>query len=84
MSTDTLVADLVAVLHEITEGRLTELVDPDAPNSIRRLGLDSVTTLAYLVAVEDAFGIEWDDDLPESVLASFHEMAHYIAGDLGT
>lgn len=83
MSTDALVADLVAVLHEITEGRLTELVDPLAPNSIRRLGLDSVTTLAYLVAVEDAFGIEWDDDLPDSVLASFDDMAQYIAGELG-
>jgi acyl carrier protein len=39
--------------------------------------------LQFLVAVEDEFGIEWADDVPQATLASFSEMADYIAGSLG-
>jgi acyl carrier protein len=74
---------LVAVLHTVTDDRLVGLVDVTVENSLRRLGLDSVTTLAFLVAVEDSFGIEWSDDLPDDVLASFDAMARYIVAELG-
>lgn len=76
-----IVGRLVGLLSEVTEERLGT-VDPYGPDSVRRLGLDSVTTLSFLVAVEDAFGIEWDDDLPDDVLASFEAMARHLVGAL--
>ncbi|HEX2027002.1 MAG TPA: phosphopantetheine-binding protein [Nitriliruptorales bacterium] len=80
---DAITSELVAVLHRVTDGRLADLLDVEAENSLRRLGLDSVTTLAYLVAIEDAFGFEWSDDLSDDVLASFDAMARYIDAELG-
>jgi acyl carrier protein len=65
-------------------GREVELpAPPDAadtgPGSISRLGLSSAGLLAVLVAVEDEFGFEWDDDVPPEVFGSFDEMAAHIA-----
>jgi acyl carrier protein len=57
-------------------------VTPDpvstGPDSIRNLGLNSLRMLNFLVTIEDMFGIEWEDDLPEEVLGSFELMAGYI------
>jgi acyl carrier protein len=46
--------------------------------SIRRLGVDSVAMLAFMVAVEDVFGFEWEDDLAPETLASFGALADYV------
>ncbi len=56
-------------------------VDPEdtGPDSIRRLGLSSGQLLAFLVSVEDAFGLAWDDDLDPAILASFETMAAHLA-----
>lgn len=70
---------LMKVITEITEGEVVPDPADIGPDSIRRLGLDSLRTLNFLVMVEDMFGIEWDDDLPEQVLGGFEAMAGYIA-----
>lgn len=55
----------------------------EGEDSLRRLGMDSVKMLSFLVAVEDEFGIEWSDDIPPAVLASFEHMASHIVRELG-
>jgi acyl carrier protein len=74
-----IVAALMELVSEITEGEVRPDPGYTGPDSIRRLGLNSLLTLNFLVTVEDTYGIEWDDDLPEEVLASFELMAGYIA-----
>ena len=37
-----------------------------------------MTTLSFLVAVEDTLGIEWDDDVSSDVLSGFADMAGYV------
>ena len=69
---------LVKVLEQSTEGRVFVSRDEAVTKSLRELGLDSVALLSFLVAVENEFGIEWDDDLPEETLASLGNMASYI------
>ena len=74
---------LVGVLEQATDGAFVADPDDTGADSIRKLGLNSVSMLAFLVAVEDEFGIEWDDDIAEPVLSSFDAMARHIADELG-
>ena len=76
------VGRLIELLEEATDGAVRVPAGAHGPDSIRRLAITSVTMLDFLVAVEDAFGIEWDDDLDPAVLASFDAMAQYILEEL--
>jgi hypothetical protein len=76
-----IVRRLVDVLEQATEGAVTVDAGDAGPNSIRRLGLNSVSMLAFLVAVEDEFGIEWDEEIDETMLSSFEAMARHIVAE---
>jgi len=87
MSAPAVQADVVQRLVGLARRSVEQ--DPGQPlphegeDSIRRLGMDSVKMLSFLVAVEDEFGIEWSDDIPSAVLASFEHMAAHIVRELG-
>lgn len=71
-------ARLVELMEEAAEHAITiDRADLGA-GSIRKLGIDSKTMLAFMVAVEDAFGFEWDDDIDPDTLASFADLAAYL------
>jgi acyl carrier protein len=74
------VARLIELIQEATDGAV-RVEDAHGADSIRRLGLTSVTMLDFLVAVEDAYAIEWDDELDPAVLASFDAMAAHIVAE---
>jgi acyl carrier protein len=74
---------LLALVEVSTNGRMTASRADLGTDSIRRLGLDSLGMLTFLVAVEDEFGIEWDDDVPPEVTASFEGVAAHVAKELG-
>jgi acyl carrier protein len=82
-SIDDLIARLFALVERSTNGRVVPSRDHLGPDSIRRLGLDSLGMLTFLVAVEDEFGIAWDDDVPADVTASFESMAAHVAREIG-
>jgi acyl carrier protein len=73
-----IIADLMRVVTDITEGEVRPDPQDTGADSIRNLGLNSLRMLNFLVTVEDMFGIEWEDDLPDEVLGSFARMAAYI------
>lgn len=65
------------VLSEVSRGKITvSRAQSDAP--LKDLGMDSVTLLSFLVAVEDLVGIEWPADIPKSTFASIASIADYI------
>lgn len=74
--------------HSTILHRLCRLFDEVCGRSIApdrglaEQGLDSVALLNVLVAIEDAFGIEWDDDVPEPALSSISAMAQHISSEL--
>jgi acyl carrier protein len=72
---------LMRIVEEVTEGEIKPPREQAGEGSIRALGLNSVTMLNLLVAVEDEFGIEWDDDLEEGVLDSFDAMAAHLLAE---
>jgi acyl carrier protein len=73
----TVKAKLVACLNEVNEGRLTvTLADADKP--LRELGVDSVALLAFLVAIEDTFAMEWSEDVAREVFTSIDSIAQYV------
>jgi acyl carrier protein len=74
-----IVANLMKIITDLTEGEVIPDPQQTGPDSIRNVGLNSLRMLNFLVTVEDVFGIEWDDELPEEVLGSFELMARYIA-----
>ncbi|CAH0244567.1 phosphopantetheine-binding protein [Rhodococcoides fascians] len=78
MDTGKTISKLQDLLKTATQGDVTPTNSDVGTDSIRRLGINSVTMLSFLVAVEDAFGIEWDDEVPEDVLNGFTSMAEYI------
>ena len=71
------------LLVEASEGDVTPPVDTSGADSIRRLGLTSVRLMAFLVAVEDEFGFEWDEDLDPAVISGFEAMAAYVESRTG-
>jgi acyl carrier protein len=74
---------LMELLEQNSNGQILVPRGEAGPDSIRRTGIDSVGLLAFLVAVEDEFGIEWGDDVPTTTLNSFAAMAAYIEKELG-
>lgn len=80
---DDVIDRLINLLEQCTEGRVVVLRNEVDFRSFRQLGLDSVTMLSFLVAVEDEFGIEWKDDVTEDTLESVGSMASYIAEEVG-
>jgi hypothetical protein len=74
----TTLSTLLRLVVEVTAGEAVPDPSDVGPDSIRRLGLNSVTTLSFLVAVEDAFGMEWDDDVSSDVLGGFAAMAAHV------
>lgn len=74
---------LMELLEHTSKGQIIVPRGEAGPDSIRRTGIDSVGLLAFLVAVEDEFGIEWADDVPPTTLNSFAAMAAYIEKELG-
>jgi acyl carrier protein len=74
----TIVEQLVAIAHRVTDGRVPLDVETGGPGSVRRLGLDSLAMLEFLVGIEDEFGLDWDDDVPPDTLASFFSIADHI------
>jgi len=77
-ATDDVISTLMRLVVEVSGGDVVPNPGDTGPDSIRRLGLNSVTTLSFLVAVEDTLGIEWDDDVSSDVLGGFAEMAEYV------
>jgi acyl carrier protein len=82
-SSNYLLSRLIGLVENTTNGRIVVFPDQVGPDSIRRLGLDSLAMHTFLIAVEDEFGIEWQDDVPKEVMTSFEAMAAFIAQELG-
>jgi acyl carrier protein len=47
--------------------------------SLREQGLSSAALVSLLVAMEDAFGFEWDDGVQPEVLRSISSLADHVA-----
>ncbi|MFF1781852.1 phosphopantetheine-binding protein [Streptomyces virginiae] len=47
--------------------------------SLREAGVSSTALVNLLVAMEDAFGFEWDDDVRPEVLRSIGSLADHVA-----
>ncbi len=75
-------AKLVACLNEVNEGRFT-VAPSDVDKPLRELGVDSVALLAFLVAVEDTFAMEWSEDVPRAVFTSISSIAQYLDEHVG-
>lgn len=46
--------------------------------SLRKAGVSSNALVSLLVAMEDAFGFEWDDDVRPEVLRSIDSLADHV------
>jgi acyl carrier protein len=77
------VVRLMELLEKTSNGQIIVPREEIGPDSIRRTGIDSVGLLVFLIAVEDEYGIEWNDDVPATILHSFAAMAAYIEKELG-
>jgi acyl carrier protein len=83
-STDTdVIPRLMALVEDASGGDIRPERGDTGPGSLRRLGISSLTMLEFLVAIEDEFGIEWDDDVDQSVFDSFGSIATHIGEELG-
>lgn len=47
--------------------------------SLRKAGMSSNALVGLLVAMEDAFGFEWDDDVQPEALRSIESLADHVA-----
>lgn len=69
---------LVALLEKTMGDSLTGPIEYVGPGSVRQLGLTSVKLLEVLIEIDNEFGVVWDDDVDEAVIASIDEMARHI------
>lgn len=82
-ATTPVVIRLMELLERTSNGQISVPRGETGSDSIRRTGIDSVGLLIFLIAVEDEYGIEWDDDVPATILHSFAAMAAYIEKEIG-
>ncbi len=72
-----LVDTLCGLVNRVSEGKLT-VTAGDSAIPLRKQGMDSIILLAFLVAIEDAFMMEWSPDVPQTVFASLDSIADYL------
>ena len=68
---------LDTLLADVTEGAVPADASLQA-KPLNERGVDSVTMLRFLVAIEDALGIEWSTDTPREVFRSIQSVAAYL------
>jgi acyl carrier protein len=68
------IRDLLAGLY--ANDRFVETVS-DA-ESLRQAGMSSNALVSLLVAMEDEFGFEWDDDVRQEALRSIESLADHV------
>lgn len=68
---------LTSIFVDVNEGRLP-LTPEQFETPLQEVGLDSVGLLRFLVAIEDALGIEWSLDVPRHVFRSIASIADYL------
>lgn len=78
LTREVVIGRLAELLVEACEGDLGEPFPTSGEDSIRALGVTSVRMLAFLVAVEDEFGMEWDETVDPEVIRSFERMADHV------
>jgi acyl carrier protein len=64
------------LLGLFTDAGFLRTVDDSA--SLRQAGVSSNALVSLLVAMEDAFGFEWDDDVRPEVLRSIDSLAGHV------
>ena len=70
-------ARLCNLLSQVSQGKIgVSASEIDTP--LKDLGMDSVTLLSFLVAIEDTFGLEWPADVAKDVFASIASIALYV------
>ena len=74
---------VVGLLKMSDDTRSQILVENFDSQSLTDLGLDSVAILQFLVSVEDAFGIEWSEDVPVEALSSVKAVVDHVNRQLG-
>lgn len=79
---DEIVGKLVHILREIGEDFKEKSPQTLTETTLKELGLDSVAIFSFLVGIEDAFGIEWNDDVPLDSLDSIPSIASYLHQEL--
>lgn len=73
---------LDTLLAEVTDGQVA--INPELQGKLlAERGVDSVTLLRFLVAVEDALGIEWSTETPREVFRSIESVAAYLDATVG-
>jgi acyl carrier protein len=79
------VANCLRSVYEDSFGKPLAVDDAELVGlSLREIGIDSADTLAFLVAVEDEFGIEWSDSAPVEVLSSVLTISQFVQDECAT
>ncbi|MEU0007618.1 hypothetical protein ABZ079_25885 [Streptomyces sp. NPDC006314] len=78
-------SDTAAEVRQRIRGLLVDLFGSDrfvngVPDgvSLREAGVSSTALVSLLVAMEDAFGFEWDDEVQPEVLRSIDSLAGHV------
>jgi acyl carrier protein len=78
LTSELIVSRLAAILQSVTHQNNGPAAGLVGSTRLRDLELDSMSWLSFLVAIEESFGIEWDEGLPEDVLASLDSIAAHL------
>ena len=74
-------SDMIYMKLDIDSG--TDSLDESTPLIDYGLGVDSVSTMEFIVALENEFGIEIDEaEIEPSIFSTVSSVAHYISGKL--
>ncbi|WP_197321903.1 phosphopantetheine-binding protein [Saccharomonospora sp. NB11] len=83
-------ADAASEVRQAIRTLLAKLVDDASfvdrvsdTESLRRAGVSSTALVSLLVAMEDEFGFEWEDDVEPEVLRSIGSLADHVVAVRG-
>ena len=75
--------EIITTLHELLIETAPDFkgiaIDDLCNTSLVEQGLDSINMLSFMVAIEDKFGIDWNENADiENVLKNFNTISDYI------
>lgn len=73
------VARLTDLLRRVAAETLADDIELNDTVTLKSVRITSLTMRAYLAAVEQEFGVEWDIDTPDEVFTSFGTLADHLA-----
>jgi acyl carrier protein len=74
--------ELIGMLREVLDA--PDDFDIEPAKGLRQAGIPSLSLIAFIVAIEQRYQFQWDDDVPPETMRSVSTLARYVDNLVGS